>query len=601
MQWFQNFRLKDLTWGVNLRDYPSEIEDIQALIQENWNFDWNKLINSQSYKEYELNQAYNIGSHEIRSVDIIDQDVYITHYGNLLEITKWVNNIWLNGDNNIHSWFWNIPWTISAWQTYGVTITWVGFGYWPIVSSYVVQAWDTKDDVYAALVLLIIDWSIDSEVWSYYATPSLTQVDWLFIWAKNNAWRIDISDTWVNTWDLVLWQFSGNVSNPEIIKSWDDLILIADGWTAQYYQNIWGWDALFWVNMYNGTDPIKAKGWVYYNGKFVYFLENSNVLYFSKTSTPSEPHLVMDFTTYSAWAQRVWWDGNIAWLIVWENWLYIFKEDEIWYSNSETDTWTSFNFNVNKITNNWAKDKACITKVEQDIFYYDGITKKVRRLSYEQNLTTLRDTAVSDEVDEWFNNQDSDIDWIQQKLYYCYPNLRFATVEEWWTPTINDIIYCYNVDEKSWIQEPNKNIWVAKWCYFSLAGTNWKLYEDNDWWTTDWTRTSKEYAFIDEVDYVRGKEVEVIWDITWIWGTKNLEIEILADWVALEIWTGDNPTKRIVSAATWVTNRFREKIDLFDDARVFQFKLTHEWDWYVEVSSVNFIIKPLKVSQSNYY
>ena len=75
---------------------------------------------------------------------------------------------------------------------------------------------------------------------------------------------------------------------------------------------------------------------------------------------------------------------------------------------------------------------------------------------------------------------------------------------------------------------------------------------------------------------------------------------MLVDWENVDVWLTATPTKRTITAGDWETVNIQEKIDLFDDWRKFQFRLTHSWPWYIEVVNTNFRIKPLKI-QEYYY
>lgn len=363
-----------------------------------------------------------------------------------------------------------------------------------------------------------------------------------------------------------------------------------------------------------------------YNWKtIIWWYEWKDTIRFSKTEDPvSVDNELLDFSAYSAWSQSVSWGNKwkVTWFIVWENWLYAFKENEVWYSNTEKDTWTSFNFIFNKITSNWAYTQNAICEVEQEIFYFDYKNRAVRRLSYEKNLTTLRDVSVSSEVEDIFKAIPDDDEWNDERfstlinLSYRYPYLEvnypdenapyiyISGVDENFKFRVPNKTMVYNTYNKSWAKRTDKeyenkySIMSHKWYYGS---DNWDIYNSIFWDTLeDWILSSKEYVFIDDVDYKRIGELEVVWTIRWIWWTKNLEIQVLWDWELLEIWEEDNPYKRIISAEDWETVRIREKIDLFDEWQYFTFNLLHNWDWEVEIADVNIRVKPLKTSQYYY-
>ena len=53
---FKNKRKNDFGGGLNVRNSPNQIEDKQAQVCENWNFEGNRLVNSKRIRE-----VYNLG------------------------------------------------------------------------------------------------------------------------------------------------------------------------------------------------------------------------------------------------------------------------------------------------------------------------------------------------------------------------------------------------------------------------------------------------------------------------------------------------------------------------------------------------------------
>ena len=568
-KWF-----RDLAWWINLENSPNEIDDKQCIESVNFNFDWNKLVNSKWSKEYKSWQDVTFNNWEIKSIDIIDWKAYVTYRDwtiKIMLLEQWnltkINTNWkfyyIDDDK-----------TINAWDVFSITIN-------STVCSYTAILWDTREIIYNSLISTINSTtSAKAILWESYLTnwtPPYTQIsaiwiqffmpwDWTFAVSESWKWTLEDSDI-INDW----FHFS-------LFKSWDDLIILNNSTLPIYYQKIvvWANSAYFWQYILN----INSYIWVYYNGKFIFAWTNSNILYFSQTSTATEPWLVTKLTSYDAWFQRVWWDWKITWIITWENWIYVFKEDEIYYSNSIQDDGESFAFVFNRITNNWAKDKYCITRVWQDIFYYDWINKKIRRISYEQNLTTLRDTAVSNEIDELLQSQPVEY-WIQQKLYYSYPNLRFACKTADNNTVYNDIIYVYNVDRKSWTVEDNKAVKFWCWKYFTKEQVLWKVFEDNYSYETDWKMLSKEYDLWDAIMQKRFWEIE-------IYGKNTDEIDLF-----LDVYIDWN----LYSTFTIINNfwdYFRNRFDLYQDWRYIQFWLRYEWVGYIEINEIKINYKPIK-------
>ena len=52
---FKPYKLDNLTWWLNLRDNPSNINDNQAVEITNWNFEWTKLV-SWRYNDPEIGE-----------------------------------------------------------------------------------------------------------------------------------------------------------------------------------------------------------------------------------------------------------------------------------------------------------------------------------------------------------------------------------------------------------------------------------------------------------------------------------------------------------------------------------------------------------------
>jgi len=365
-----------------------------------------------------------------------------------------------------------------------------------------------------------------------------------------------------------------------------------------------------WVLQWITMDSSHPSYNTVYKGKLIlWWYEQWNAIQYSKTSKPDTPLDLFDFTAYSAWTDLIWNWWKIVWFNIWENWLYVFKEDEIWYSNTEKDnniiTPYTFNFIFNKITSNWVLWQNVITDVEQEIFYYDWINKAVRRLWYEQNLTTLRDTAISREIGNLLtqlpNTQTS------ATSTFKYPNYKLFLRSELVWEYINDMCFTYNVENKSWTTETNKDCYISeKWWLWSAYWC--KIMEDD---ITDWilevgvisTATSKEYVFGDWVDYKKYWEIEIVGKIdNWI----KLTLSVVVDWdevdeIEIEWWWTFTPTlwtRVLGNNSLWwdmqynTLTDFKERLDLYYNWQWIVFKLKKEWFGRVEISGVNIRWKP---------
>lgn len=376
-----------------------------------------------------------------------------------------------------------------------------------------------------------------------------------------------------------------------------------DGW-AFYFTD----DVLY--EIWDDAVGLPTVGTIY-NGKIVLgWYEDDDNIVFSQTSSPSQPLNLLNFTDYSAWGQSIsgWDKGVITGMKVGENWLYVFKDNSVWYSNSEKDTGTSFNLIFNKITSNGALSQNVITNVEQEIFYLDWKTRSVRRLGYEQNLTTLRDVAISREIAELFETLPEEQPMATAS--FSYPNYTLSLTDG----TSNDVVYqngktykannkhfIYNVENKSWTTRTGiDDMLISDDDYHSsLDGKIYYSFKGNT--LIPWEGTSKEYTFVDDVDWKRIWEMEVVGRIVAdAWQDKEFAIQMLVDWQAVEIGEPDDLLKRKIVAENGSTVRFREKIELFDDGQTFQFVPLHNGQWYVEISDVSFRIKPLKITWQYY-
>ena len=486
---YTNFRLKDLTWWINLEASPNEIEDKQAIVCKNYNFEWNKLINSKSI--YLKRENTDVG---------------------------WVNWILIDGSTVYH--------------TKGGSLY--------------------KD------------------------------------WVEQFSWLPD-KKTHISIWlDYIFFTF----------EDWTELALY--------------WD---WATLTSFTWLGFPKYNIVYNWKLVFGWYWNDNIYFSKTGWPNTPSDILDFSAYSAGNQSVWWNsrGEITGFQIGENWLYTFKKNEIWYSNSENDTWTNFNFIFNKITSNWAINQYAIQEVWQEIFYFDWITNKVRRLGYEQNLTTLRDSAVSNEIDLLLSDHDWDLS--SATMSYAYPNLKLFLPSNLVADGVNDLFFVYNVDRKSWSTETNKTCSVSS--YWWLWGAyNWNIYQDDKGvgivnTAISWEYQSKEYDMWDWVDFKKFSELEIIGKMN---ENMNLTVWIYVDWdlieeraIEVEEWNVPTLWTNILWETTLGWNddsilavQFRERIDLFTSWQYIRFVINYNWLWVVEINNIHIRWKQ-DLSYNNFY
>lgn len=395
---------------------------------------------------------------------------------------------------------------------------------------------------------------------------------------------------------------------------------ITTGWPLpdkRWYISVW-WDLVFFT-FDDGTEPPYYLDWgtltqitwvgnprynIVYNGKLVLWGYDNDNIYFSKTASPTTKLDIVDFSSYSAGNQSVGWDarGTVTWFKVGENWLYVFKKNSVYYTNSENDTWLTFQFIFRKLTSNGAVNQNAIEEVNQEIFYYDDKSKSIRRLGYEQNLTTLRDTSISDEIEPVFLSLADD--QSSASLSYKYPNLKIFLRSRFAGEWVNDVCLSYNVSEKSWSTETKKTCSVAKWW---LLGSiyEWIIYDDDKNPATEWESIGKELDLWVPVDFKRLWEVEVKWKSV---STMTLYFDIYIDGKLKE-------TREVtVTPVTWTTLgtsvlgdevlwadssqsqlvEYRERFDMYYTWRYFQIGIRYQGIGYAELDHMKFEFKPLK-------
>ena len=401
---------------------------------------------------------------------------------------------------------------------------------------------------------------------------------------------IDVRTNTQTNADLIDLQGSTNLvrGNLTIGNNWGVLFVDKDQWGASYlYDDAISsiWEDSVWL----------PTVWTIYNGKIVLwgYDWNDNII-FSKTSSPTQPLNILNFSDYSSWGQSV--SGWDKWLItgmmVWENWLYVFKNNSVWYTNSERDSpdSLSFNFIFNKITSNWALNQNVITEVDQEIFYLDWENRAVRRLGYEQNLTTLRDVSVSREIAKLFDTLPAEQSLATSHFSYPYYQLSLTdwssetiTYSNWNEYHLNNKHFIYNVENKSWTTRTwlDETIVSHKW-YIAL--NDWFIYKDFTWNTTEEGRFfSKKYTFWDDISYKKFGGFDIIgrveiWDVCWTqkWNAKKLTCNIYIQWELIE-------ERTFTFTRNW---NFQERIDLYDQWRSFEFELIHSWEWKIEIFDV---------------
>jgi hypothetical protein len=395
----------------------------------------------------------------------------------------------------------------------------------------------------------------------------------LFIWFLWDLWArfVDFS---TSTWTAIAWYHTiGTVYNSKIFLGWK----ILTSWL---------------------TDNIE----------------------FSKTWNITQPQDIITFTWYDSWSQAVS-AGNpwyLTWFLTWENWLYIFKNnsvyqntkgDEFKWETKNTVTWIveyALKYNFKQVTNTWAYSQECIAQYWQEIFYFDWINKSIRRLRYEEQQQTLRDTAISHEIDTLLKAIPEPT-WGYKHLHsltFKYPNLEFNYCSTnnfhdnsfWSSVNLPDKQVVYNVETSGRLTRSlstNKifsPILANNWYYINLSKEVFYFWGKVEYWEFE----SKVYTlnWVDSL-YKRFGWFDIVGSlIPDSWETKTLEIQILINWILEE-------TRTITSTTNLL--RFRERIDLYYDWQDIQFKLIHSGKGDLEITDCYISNKQLPYYQSEFY
>ncbi len=446
---------------------------------------------------------------------------------------------------------------------------------------------------------------------------------WITEYTFTSTVSIDIDSTSryskINTWT---WLSSSTLYR--IYKSNYWLLFIGYLWTlwARFVDfSTWVWTWLTWITVTWGHTIWTIYNWkIILWGKILSWDIKNDTIEFSKNYKIGSETDIVNFSWYSAWSQvlSAWNPWYLTWFISWEDWLYAFKNNSVyknilwderdWEIKNE-DTWVveySFKYNFKQVTNSGAYSQECITTYWQEIFYYDWINKSIRRLRYEEQQQTLRDTAISHEIDTLLKAIPTTITWYTQlhSLTFKYPNLEFNYCS---TNDLSDNTYwpnvilpnsqvVYNVETSSWFTRAlitNKLIAPlipSNWYYIDLGKEVFDFRNKVD----NWIFESKVYPlnWVDSL-YKRFGWFDIVWSlIPNSWETKTLEIQILVNWVLEE-------TRTITSTTDLL--KFRERIDLYYDWQDIQFVLTHSWKGDLEITDCYITYKLLPYYQSEFY
>ena len=332
-----------------------------------------------------------------------------------------------------------------------------------------------------------------------------------------------------------------------------------------------------------------------------------SVLYFSKTFWATSLANIYDFSAYNS-ASQVVGDGEAIVSFASNNTeFFILKTNSIWKIVGSTDTWAAYAYQLRQETSTWIINTFCIVNVEKDIIYFDWTT--FRRISYEQNIQALSDSAIGKDIENGIrslsqNQKDNSF------MVYSYPYVKLYLRSN--TSTVNDFAILYNVVDK-WFSTQvwvDGNIWT-NWIYnnqkVSYIGSQFDstIWQDSEWvnyneWDISFQCRSKKVNFWDWVNYKQFVQMEFNWIIT-IW--LEAYINIYVDWkqVGNPITINSSPSTSLAptmgatifgaspfgsnnSEAEEDTTSFETKIDFYSSWREIEYTINWVWQWILELN-----------------
>lgn len=580
------FEQFEINWKHYIVSYPTNVNDTNKVISYNI---YNSISSTLSAFNNSVLYLKNISSSGITVLNLSD----VINY----------DAVWIIV-NGVTSWSMPTPakedflWWRTAITSATLTIDWIPYNWtWIDTQATLISLRDNirintflSADVYFQDYTTnwdrywIIVWNNTTWAWKSIYSNFVTS-PWIKEWLVSvRIWTSTMN--WNNQWYECLNQFNKKILSASSPLNWVCNISVGNSWALiTDFDNWWATYYVDWIKIPIWEDKVwKPKLWTIYRWKIIlwWYSWNDNIVH-SVSWTIDNPFNIFDFSNYNSWGGSIsWWSkSEVTWFSVSENWLYVFKQDEVWYSNNERDTWDTFEFIFRKITNNWALSQSTITNIWQDVFYLDWKNRAIRRLSYEQNLTTLRDTAISNEVQTLLKSLPE-----QQSLacsHYKYPLYKIHLSDwTWWTITYsswntynkNNICLTYNVDNKSWAVETSyPNVTRADKWFFSKSDD--KIYKDQIGKNNNWSFISKEFDFWDATTTKRFREVEIYWvkdnSVSWT-------IKVIVDWELFEQFD-------IESNFSWW--QFRNRFMTGMEGRSISIWIDYTWAWKFEINEVS--------------
>lgn len=404
------------------------------------------------------------------------------------------------------------------------------------------------------------------------------------------------------------------------------------------------WTPLVYRINSNGTMDNIPLSWIswaygcgmYYEGRLILSWKNWApwLVSFSQTASTASVDNFKNFWT-PGFEQIVGeWDEIVTGLAV-SSWkiLALTKKAIYWgvVSSTKTQTGTSYTYNsatppavtsttaqyttsfqcvFEMVSSTWNVDAWSFVNVNHDLFFFDW--SSIRRLGYEENISAIRDSSISDYIRPIFSSLPR-----QRKITanFVFPLVKFYFNKD---SDVNDFAVVYNVMDKSFstqrigasdcgvlkIKDKYLNVWMSSFSsqVMECLPEGVSSYDGNPqrehfvW---------KDFSVYDDVDYKRYTQVELSGEATdWT----NVEVNIYVDWRLIKtsefIVEGDkSPT--IGAVTFWVlslgsnspTNNlawWTKRIELFHDGQTLTIEVKKNGNWFIRLFPCNYRFREVK-------
>lgn len=334
--------------------------------------------------------------------------------------------------------------------------------------------------------------------------------------------------------------------------------------------------------------------------------KSPSILYYSKTSDALAMTNLYDFSGYNSWSQPVddgeaivaFASNNTEFFVVKKNWFHKITSDK--------DTLSAYGYVLNKETQSWVINPFSILNVNKEIIYFDGVT--VRRLSYEQNIQALSDSAIGEPIEKIFENL-SQSQANNAFMVYAYPYVKLYLRSN--LSTENDFCVLYNTVDKAFsiqtaIEWNVGDYWMYGNKNVSYVGSRFEptIYKDNEWTSFNEGDVvayakSKKLTMGDGVAYKLFRLIEFKWNVTiWLpvtfsiyWDGKLITTKTISSTSITTIAStmGSSTFGSTLIGSSWGswdnTTTFELKIPLYNTVRQLEYTIDIEGQWIFELTS----------------